>query len=476
MLKEKAKKALLWSGAEVLLRQGLQFFIYIALARLLSPDDFGTVALLSIFFGIASAFVDGGFSAALIQRKDLTIKDESTVFWLNIGMAAVATILLIFLAPEISRYFGKPILEQLTVVMAFNIFISALGSIQSTLLSRSLNFSIQMKISALSTTLSGSLAIWLAWRGYGVWALALQVTLNSILTSILLWCFSGWRPRMEFNIKSAKNLFKFGGYMMASRLLDVTYNKLYTVIIGKNYGVAEIGYYDRAYNTRQIAIGTLSGVLERVAFPLFSILAEDKEKFRGAIKISLRGMMIVNTPMMLGLAVVAETLILVLFGEKWLSAAPIIQVLCIGGIFWPIHVVNLHALMGLGLSNKFFRLEIIKKIIGTLFLVLGSFYGVIGLAVGQVVFECLGIFINTYYSQNSFSYGLLKQIKDCTPIFIISVLMAIQVYFLGELWSHNSSIFLLLIQIFSGIITYNILCIIFKIINIKYIFEEYKKL
>ena len=248
-LKTKALSATLWSGADILMRQGLQFGISIALARLLSPEEFGTIALLYLFTGIASAFVDSGFSSALIQRQDITHTDESTVFWFNLAIGALVAISLWAAAPLIARFFVLPVLLPLTGLLALNIFLSALGSIHGTLLTKHLNFRVQMKIGAFSSLISGAIAITMAYYGYGVWALAAQTLAATILTTLLLWCLSPWRPALVFSKRSVRELFGFGGYMLASGLLDIIYNRAYTLLIGHFFGVKKLGFYNRADGT-----------------------------------------------------------------------------------------------------------------------------------------------------------------------------------------------------------------------------------
>lgn len=457
MLKQKAKSAVLWSGADILLRQGLQFGISIALARMLSPEEFGTIALLYLFTGIASAFVDSGFSAALVQRQDVTQTDESTVFWFNLVMALIVALALAASAPAIAGFFDRAILVTLTQILALNIFISALGSVHGTLLNKRLEFKIQMKIGAVTTVISGVVAVVMAWNGYGVWALAAQTVTASLVTTFFLWFLSSWRPKWVFSFDSVKKLFGFGGYMLASGLLDIAYNRVYTILIGKFYGVQELGFYNRADSTKQLPVGVLSGIMSRVAFPIFSAAAHDVVQLRRGVRLALRSMMLLNIPMMLGLAAVAEPLTLVLFGEKWLTAVPIMQVLCIGGIFWPLHVINLNVLMAQGYSHLFFRLEVVKKTIGSILLIGGTFYGVMGIAWSQVVFGLLAFFINAHYSRKHINYGSVDQLRDFLPVFGLATIMAGLTFWIGYAWEGDFIALQLITQIVAGGVIFLIL-------------------
>lgn len=430
-LKSRALSATLWSGADILMRQGLQFGVSIALARLLSPEEFGTIALLYLFTGIASAFVDSGFSLALIQQQEVTHIDESTVFWINLVMGALVALGLWAAAPLIANFFALPVLLPLTGLLALNIFLSALGSIHGTLLTKHLNFRVQMKIGAFSTLISGAIAITMAWHDYGVWALAAQTLAATGVTTLLLWCLSPWRPAMVFSRNSVHQLFGFGGYMLASGLLDIIYNRAYTVLIGHFFGVRELGFYNRADNTKQLPVGVLTGILSRVSFPIFSAAAHDKAQLRRGVQLALRGMMLINVPMMLGLAATAEPMVLTLFGVKWLPAVPLVKVLSLGAVLWPLHVININVLIAQGHSHLLFRLEVVKKLLGAALLVAGVFYGVMGIAWSQVIFGILAFTINAHYSERYLDYGVFAQIRDFFAVLTISVFMALVVHLAG---------------------------------------------
>lgn len=433
MLKQKAINATLWSGADIFLRQGLQFVIAIALARLLTPEEFGTIALLYLFVGLAGAFVDSGFSAALIQRQDTTHTDESTVFWFNLAMGAVMAAGLWLLAPWIAQFYDSPILVPLTRGLALNLFLGALGSIHGTLLAKRLDFKTPMKIGAIATSASGALGVAMAWQGYGVWALAMQTLASTTLTTALLWLFSRWRPSLDFSLDSARRLFGFGGYLMMAGLLDVAYNRVYTLLIGKFWGVQELGFYNRADGTKQLPVSVLTGILSRVAFPIFSAAANDKETLHRGVRQALRAMMLINVPMMLGLMATAEPVVRALFGTQWLPAVPILQVLCLAGLFWPLHVINLNVLTAQGHSQLFFRLEVVKKVAGTGLLAGGAAYGVMGIAWSQVVFGLLAFAINAHYTGIHLGYGFWRQYLDFLPTLAISTAMAAAVYWTGSL-------------------------------------------
>ena len=449
MLLQRARSAVLWSGLDIFLRQGMGFIISVILARLLAPEDFGTLALLALFLGIASLFVDVGFTSALIQRQDATRVDESTVFWFNIGAAVIMTLILLASAPWIADFFSLPVLVPLTMLMACNVVISAMGSIHRTLLSKRLDYKTPIKISAISTVISGSIGVYLAWADYGVWALVWQTLASTVVVTMLLWLFSSWRPIFRFSGDSFKRLFGFSGWLFGARLLDTVYQRGYTILIGKFYGAHDLGIYYRADNTQQLPASMLTGVLSRVAFPLFSSVSHDKALLRRGVQLSVRSMMLIIGPSMAGLSALAVPFIRVVFGEQWLPAAPILQVLCLLGLMWPLHVINLNVLHAQGYAKLSFRLAIIKQSSGIVLLVIGSYFGIMGIAWSRVIQGVIGLIINGHYTGKFLDYGMREQIKDCLPSILLSAMMAALVG-IADTWIEIGGLLELLLLIILG--------------------------
>ncbi len=453
-LTQRSLTAVFWSGADIFMRQGLQFFVSILLARLLSPEEFGLLAMLSLFTGIAGLFIDSGFSSALIQRQDITHKDESTVFFFNLGTGLFVAMGLCLAAPLIDRFFEQsiipdktfmttlnlysvpwlatffeqPVLQSLTYVMAFNLFVCSFGSIQSVLMTKALDFKTLMKIGVVASLLSGLLAVVLALKGFGVWSLALQTLVSTLITVTLQWLWHPWRPQWIFSFASLRSLFRFGGFLLLSGLLDTLYTRIYSIIIGKLFSARELGFYTRADNTQQLPVNVLTNVLHRVAFSVFSAAAADKAQLARGMRKVLLMIMLFNIPAMLGLMVVAEPLVITLIGEKWLPSVPILQVLCLSGVIWPLHVINLNVLMAQGHSNLFFRIEILKKTICIVAIVVASFHGILAIAWSQVVVGILCFMINAHYTGVFLGYSAWKQTQDLLPYLAISILMALSVW------------------------------------------------
>lgn len=431
-LKKKSLTAICWSGAEAISKQGLQFAISVVLARLLGPEEYGTIAFLYIFVELAWVFGDSGFSSSLVQKQDLTIVDESTVFWIHVFFSLLLTSTLCFAAPWVAEFYEKPILLPLMQIMASAFFISSLGNIHHVLLTKRLDFKRPMKVSVTAGLLSGCIAVAMAFQGYGVWSLAAQTISSSILTTTLFWILSDWRPRFVFSLASTKRLFGYGGYLMLADLLTVSYNRIYTLYIGKVYSVADLGIYSRADNTKQIPLDVLSKMYVRVAFPVFAQAASNKEKLLRGMQYALSGVMLVTMPIMAGLLVSAKEVVLTLFGEKWLSVAPILEILCLAGVFWPLQLINSNILKALGFSRLLFNTEILKKLLGIGFIVFAMPYGIFGIAWSQVAYGMMGFLINAYFSGRQLGYGIFRQIADIVPVLLVTAVMAIAVYQLGQ--------------------------------------------
>jgi O-antigen/teichoic acid export membrane protein len=399
---------------------------------------------------MATVFVDGGFSAALIQQYDVDHTDESTVFWFNLLAGAVAALCLWAAAPFIAGFYHVKVLLPLTAAMAANVFLGSLGAIHSTLLSKRLDFLTQLKVGCIATLLSGATAILLARAGYGVWALAGQVLSMTAATSGLLWLFNPWRPSWVYSRASVRKLFGFGGYHLASSLLEMAYARLYTLFIGRFYGVRELGFYNNADSTKQLPGGFLASVLGRVVLPMFSAAARDTKTLRRGTQLAVRGMALLNAPMMLGMAGAARPLVVTLFGTPWLPAVPILQVLCLAGLFWPMHVINLNVLMAQGHSRLMFRLEVAKKLIGVALLAFGAIYGVLGVAWSQVVFNLIAFVINAYYTGRLLGYGALAQFRDILPVFGVAALAAALVFGVSIHWRDDSPVGLLGLILIGG--------------------------
>ena len=411
---------------------------------------------------IAQAFIDSGFGSALIQKQDATQVHYSSIFYFNIIMGIFMAGLLCLSAPYIAGFYKQEILIPLTYFLSLNLIIGAFGVIQTNLLTKNLDFKTQTKVSMLAVLLSGTIGIGLALKGFGVWSLAVQSVSSTLLRTIFLWVFNKWRPSPELSFAALKELFGFGSRLLASGLLDVIFTNLYQLVIGKIFSVRDLGFYTRALGLQQLPASSLSTIVSRVSFPVFSMIQDDTERFRNALKKAVCFLVMVNFPVMIGLAACAEPLIIVLFTEKWAQSIPYFQLLCVAGLLYPLHVINLNVLKAKGRSDLFFRLEIIKKLLVVANISISYRWGVIGIIYGQVIVSIIGYFLNSYYTGKLVDYTSKDQIRDFLPYLSVSSLMGIIVYAISYVVALNY-IALLMVQVLCGITIYIALCRIFRL-------------
>lgn len=442
-----------WSTVDSLGRAVLQLGLAIALARLIAPEQFGIVAIVMLFSAVASVLADFGVATALIQEPEAGRRETSTAFLFNMGMSLVLAAALAAAAPAIARFYGEPQLIGLMWLMAANVVITALGSIQSTLLAKALDFK-PLAIGALmSVAFSGLLGVFLAWRGFGVWALAWQVLAQTASNSLFLWLRSGWRPTLEFDRVTLCRLLGFGGRLMVSRVIDTTYSRLYVLVIGRVFGPNDLGQYVRAQSTQQIPADLMSRAVSRVALPAFSKASADVRALRDALRTSLLKVMFLNVPVMIGIALVASPLVDVLFGARWAPAAPLLGILALSGALWPLHVLNVTALLSQGHARLMLRIEIAKKLLGVSLLALACLQGLQAVAWSYLATSALSLFINTHYSGRLLGLGAYRQLHALRRIFAAAVAMAIVVVFV-DAWLPSAPLLRLVALTLAGACVY----------------------
>lgn len=419
-LKSKVSEGFLWSSIERFSIQGIQFIVGIIIARILSPGDYGLMGMTVVFLAISQVFIDSGFSTALIQKKDRNETDYSTVFYFNIALGILFYLLLFAAAPLIARFYRQPELINLTRVLGINVFLISLAVVQRAKLTVIVDFKTQAKAGFIAVVLSGACGVVLAYLGYGVWALVMQVLLNNALNTALLWIYSRWVPSLIFSTRSFRYLFAFGSKLLGAGLLDTLYKNIYSLIIGKLFSSAELGYYTRADQFSQLPSSNITGIIQRVTFPVLCSLQEDEERLKQVYKKFIQMSALLIFPLMLGLAALAVPLIRLILTEKWLPSAPLLQWLCLGSMLYPIHALNLNLLNVKGRSDLFLRLEIIKKTIMTAAILLTFRYGVLIMMMGLAVTSYITLFINTYYTKKLIGYGIWKQMRDLSAIFLLA--------------------------------------------------------
>lgn len=420
----RALHAGVWSTIDIGLRQGVQFATSIVLARLLLPSDFGLIALVVFFSSFSSVFVQGGLAEALIQRRTTTREEESSVFWWNVTASIVFAALLVLLGPVIGAFYRAPALPGLMTLAALLTVCAALGGVQTALFTRALRFDLLARAGLLSSLTSAAAAIAAAWMGIGIWALGIQMATASLVYSAAIWAISEWRPVAHFRLRTIRGLVSFGAWLSLSTALEILYSQGFALLLGKLYGLRELGLYNRAGSTQQLPANVFSTVIARIALPLLSMRSDDPAAMRAGMRKAIGLAMIVNVPVMVGLAILPDTIIGVLFGPKWLSAAPILSILAWSGVIFPLHVINLQALLSQGRTRTFFRVEIGKKVAGVALVVIGSFFGVYGLAFAQLAAAVISLFINVAPIRSSIGYGVGAQLRDVAGVAWATAVMA----------------------------------------------------
>ncbi len=461
-LRQKTVYALLWSFLQAAAQRGVQFIIGIVLARLLFPEQFGLIGMLTIFIAVIRTFLDSGFGAALIQKRQVTQADICSIFYFNILVGVAAAGLLCLAAPWIAAFYRQPVLTPLTRALSLTIVIDSFGMIQSTILIKEINFKTQTKVSVIAGSLSGITGIALAALGFGVWSLVVQQIAASLVATVCLWSFSPWRPALVFSPSALRGMFGFGSRLLVSGVLNQIFDNIYLLVIGKLFSATDLGFFTRAKTLNDIPAQTLSEVTGRVTFPVFSTIQDDRARLKRGLKKTLTTLVLVNFPVMIGLAVIARPLVLVLLTEKWAPSIPYLQLLCAAGLLFPMHLMNLNMLQALGRSDLFLRLEIIKKVMIVINIAVTWRWGIPAMICGMIAISIISYYLNSYYNGVLISYPIREQVRDLFPYFIVAALMGIAVHAV-ELLSFPNHWSLLVTQISAGIVVYAGLCRVFRL-------------
>ncbi len=432
-LKNKTVKGLGWSALDNAARYGMQFMIGIVLARLLSPDDYGLLGLVGIVTVVCTALVNGGFTTALIRKKDATEEDYNTVFICNLTMSLLLYGVTFLCAPLIADFFSREELTPLVRVSSLGLIIGALGMVQQTRLTKRIDFKTQTKITLVASAVSGVVGIGMALTGFGVWALVGQQLTSQIISTILLYIYNRWLPCLRFSIESFHELFGFGWKMMVSILLDAVWKELYQVIVGKFYNPATLGQYTRAKHYANLFSQNLTAVMERVTYPVLSSIQGDKERMVSAYRRMIRTSMFITTVALFSLGAVSEPLIYCMIGPKWHEASTYLPLICITYSLYPLHAINLNMLQVQGRSDLFLGLEVIKKIIILLPLFIGAFVGIMPMLWANLAVGIIAYFLNSHYSGRLLGYSSWMQLRDIAPSYALAIAIALSVWFLKYL-------------------------------------------
>ncbi len=461
-LKQKTISGIIWRGLETVGTRGVQFVVSIVLARLLLVEEFGLIAMLLIFTQLAQAFIASGFPNALIQKKDVTFTDECSVFYFNIFIAAVMYWLIFFVAPSVAAFYDQPLLCLILRVISINLVIGSFAQIQQTLLAKKMDFKSQLKVGWTSIIVSGVVGVAMAYKGFGVWALVGQQITVTAMRTIMLWIVSPWRPGFVFCFKSLKSMFSFGSKILFSGLLQTFFDNIYMVVIGKIYSTVDLGLYNRGKSLPNLLMSSVNATVAAVMFPAYSMIQDDEMRLKFVAKRSLKTLCMVIMPLMAGMLATAEPLVKILITDKWLPCVPYLRIMCLVYATWPIHTVNLQLIMAIGRSDIVLKLEIIKKIIIVLMILITFKFGILAMVAGQLVTAILSAYLNTHYSGKFVNYPTLEQLKDLLPVIGVTTVMGTAVFFVGRLGFGNVY-FQFAVQIACGILIYIAGCIALKI-------------
>ena len=436
-LRKKTLRGVFWSFIDRFSVTGISFLFSLVLARLLMPSDYGLIAMINIFLAISQTFIDCGFSNALIRKNDRTEVDYCTVFYFNIVVSALCYIILFFSSPFIADFYNAPELKSIIRVVALCFIFSSFCQVQGTILSIKLDFKTPAKISFLSNLLFGLVAIYMAFRGYGVWSLVVQSVGASFMHCCLICWAVKWKPTEKFSYQSFRYFFSFGSKLLVSGLLDTIYNNLYAIVIGKKFTAADLGLYSKGRSWGEFLSVWVTKVISSVSYPVLSTIQNEDDRLALNYRKFIRLSAFIIFPLMMGLAAVADPLTRFILTDKWEDSILIMQILCFSLMWYPIHAINLNLLLVKGRSDLFLKLEIYKKILGVVILCVTVPHGIIAMCYGTIVGSILGLVLNTYYTGKLINFGFLKQMRDLFPTLAISLIMGGLVYFVIGFFDAN---------------------------------------
>jgi len=460
-IKQKTISGMIWSVSE---RFGLQIahtIISIILARLLSPTEFGLIGMLVIFTSITQSIVDSGFGSALVQKKDATQTDSSSIFFFNLLVGILLAGVLFASAPLIANFFNQPILTSLTRVLSLNLIINGFSLVQFSLLRKAMAFKKHFAISIASALVSGVCAIVAAYNGLGVWSLVIQSLSNSLVQAILLWIVNKWRPTPEFSLASLKTMYSFGSKLLIAGMIETIFKNIYQTFIGKTYSAQDLGYYTRATTMQSATTVAPSMALGQAIFPIFSPYQDDNITLRKAHSRTINMSMFLLVPFTIGLIAIAKPLFLFLLTEKWAESIPYFQLLCVVGVFFPVVVQNYNLLRIKGRSDLNLKLEIVKYVMTAIAIIATYKSGIIALLLGQIVVALISHVMVSHFAGKLVNYSLGDQSKAVFPILMTSLAMGLVMFYVGRLNISNNFVMFTL-QIISGVIIYFMLNSIIK--------------
>lgn len=433
-LRQKAASGMVWTALQKYSTMGIQFISGIILARLLTPHDYGCIGMLSIFMVLAESFIDGGFGSALIQKKNPTQEDYSTIFYWNLGMALLMYFVLYVSAPAISRFYSIPLLCDVLRVQGLILFIYAFNIVQRNQLKKKLNFKVLSIVTIITSITSLTVTIIMAYKGFGVWSLVAQHLLTAAIPALVFWFVIKWRPIWTFSWKSFKELFSFGVYMFLTHLINNFSLQIQGLLIGRVYNSSTMGYYSKAYGAEKLASKSISSVMTQVTYPLYAQVQDNKVAMINMIKRFTTTISYITFPVMFILILTAKPIFVLLYSDKWLNSVPYFQALCLAGLASCLIAVNLQTISAIGKSREMFCWTLIKFLI-RLVLVIGglTLFGMKGLLVGVVLTTWMAFFINICLVSKYIGYKWTRQLLDLMPVAVASLVAAVISFGVGRL-------------------------------------------
>jgi len=461
-LRKQTIHALNWTLIERFSTQFVQFGVSIILARLLEPADYGLVGMITIILLIGQQLINSGFGQALIQKKDSTQTDATSVFYFSVAVGLFLVVLLYFIAPLIADFYNEPKLVSLTRIISLNLLINSFMIVHSNLLIKHLNFKTKVLSNLISLPFSAGIGIWMALHGYGVWSLVVQAIVSNLSKTIMIWILFPWRPSLSFSMDSLKKLFSFGSRIMMAGLLSVIFTNIYLVVIGKVYNKVSLGLYSRAQKLQNLTAVVLTQVVGQVAFPVFSSIQNDSERLLRGGRTAIILCSFVIFPVLITMTITAYPLIGVVYGDNWLPTVPYLRILLITGLFYPLSYINVNILKAIGQSGTFLKLEIFKRSLQIINIVITCRYGVLYMLVGNSIATLLGYLLDVHLLNKFFAFPLRLQLKDVLPYLTMSIAAGITAIFIQLTFKSLLLPVSLILQLFFATIVYTSLSYIFK--------------
>lgn len=462
-------KSFFWKLFERLSAQLIQFVVTIVLARLLLPSEYGTIALIAIFIQLCDVIIDGGLNTALIQKKNADNVDFSTIFYFSLGMAGVLYGLMFFLAPWIASFYKQPDLVSVIRVLSISLPFYAFNSIQRAYVSKNMLFQRLFYSSLGAIILSGALGIYMAYHSYGVWALVAQNISNQFFITIIMWFTIRWRPVLVFSIERFKSLFSYGWKILGANFITSLFINIRKLVIGKFYQPESLAYYEKGEQLPALVMNNIFTSVQTILLPAFSESQDDRVRVRTMMRRSTKLSCFFIYPLMVGMIVAAKPLVVFLLTEKWLPVVPFVQILCIANFFRPITISNWEAIKALGYSDITLKLEIVKKVVDIIILIVSAMINVYAIAWGCVLFNFICVFINLAPNKKLLNYGINEQVKDAVPTLLLALAMGVSVYWIQLLALPN--VVIILLQTILGAIVYAGLSRLFKEESFMYVIQ-----